>query len=103
MSEEILAELGDGGSVDRLQPGGGYSAIVAPPGVYLAGPDPDTEGLIAADLDFDLIADAKMIVDSAGHYARPDVVRLVLDRGRPRPLVVEDASDDHPNDEAAPE
>ena len=78
--------------MERLKPGGGFSSIVAPPGVYLAGPERDREMLIYADLDFDRIVDAKMIVDSAGHYARPDVVRLVLRRGRLAPLVVHEAT-----------
>jgi aliphatic nitrilase len=86
LTEEILAALGSGGSVGRLRPGGGYSAIVAPTGRFLAGPVEDQETILYADCDFGLIADMKMIVDSAGHYARPDVVRLVLNRAAQRPL-----------------
>lgn len=78
LTEEIIASLGTGGSVGRLKPGGGYSAIVAPSGRFLAGPVEDKETILYADCDFSLIADMKMIVDSAGHYARPDVVRLVV-------------------------
>lgn len=81
LTEEIIAALGRRGSVERLRPGGGYSAIVAPAGKFLAGPVEDKETILYADLDFDAIADMKMIVDSAGHYARPDVARLLLRRG----------------------
>jgi nitrilase len=93
MTQEILDTLGKGGSVERLQPGGGFSAIVGPPGVYLAGPERDRETLIYAELDFDQIADMKMIVDSSGHYARPDVARLVIKRGHLSPLVIEDGEE----------
>jgi len=86
LTEEIIAALGSGGSVGRLKPGGGYSAIVAPTGRFLAGPVEDQETILYADCDFGLIADMKMIVDSAGHYARPDVVRLVVNRAAQRPL-----------------
>lgn len=91
LTEEIIQGLGQGGSVGRLKPGGGYSAIVAPGGKFLAGPVEDKETILYADLDFAAIADMKMIVDSAGHYARPDVVRLLLNRAPQRPLETTEA------------
>jgi nitrilase len=69
---------------ERLALGGGNSAIVAPRGDYLAGPARDGEQLLYADLDFARIDALKAIVDSAGHYARPEVVRLWLDRSAKR-------------------
>ncbi len=92
LTEEIVAALG-AGAAGRLKPGGGYSAILGPRGDFLAGPIQSEEGLIYAELDFDRIADIKMVVDSAGHYARPDVVRLHLDCRPQRPLVIEGASE----------
>lgn len=88
LTEEIIRALGRGGSVERLKPGGGYSAILAPSGKFLAGPVEDKETILYADLDFDAIADLKMIVDSAGHYARPDVARLLLSRIPQTPLEI---------------
>jgi nitrilase len=87
MTDEIIAALGDGGSMAGLAPGGGYSAIVSPRGRYLAEPVEDGERLIVAELDFDQITDMKMIIDSCGHYARPDVVRLLLNRTPQRTLI----------------
>lgn len=88
LSEEILSMLSKNGSIGQLKPGGGYSAIVAPGGEFLAGPEEEEEKILYAELDFDKIADLKMIVDSAGHYARPDVVRLLLNKGSPQPMEI---------------
>jgi nitrilase len=89
LTAEILAALGDAGSAHKLQPGGGYSAILTPRGDFLAGPAREGETILYADLDPALIDRAKTVVDSAGHYARPDVVSLHLRGGRQRPLVIE--------------
>jgi nitrilase len=72
---------------DALEPGGGHSAIIAPRGDYLAGPALDGEQLLYAELDLQLIDSLKAIVDSAGHYARPDVVQLKLNRTPQLPLI----------------
>jgi nitrilase len=88
VTSEILAALGSGGSVAKLQPGGGYTAIVTPRGDFLAGPARDGETILYADLDPVLIDKAKSIVDTVGHYARPDVVTLHLHQDARTPLVI---------------
>ncbi len=44
--------------------------------------------MVVADLDLQEITRRKLRMDSVGHYARPDVTRLLLD-SRPRPIVEE--------------
>jgi nitrilase len=64
-----------------LAPGGGYARIFGPDGSLLHEPlAPDAEGIVYADLDLGLISLAKAAADPAGHYSRPDVTRLLLNK-----------------------
>jgi nitrilase len=56
--------------------GRGGSAIVGPDGEYLAGPLWDEEGILFADLEPDQLFAERQRFDPAGHYSRPDVLRL---------------------------
>lgn len=62
-----------------LPVGGGCSMIFAPDGRPIGEPIPhDQEGLVYADIDIGMTFFAKAAADPAGHYARPDVARLLL-------------------------
>jgi nitrilase len=68
--------------------GGGFSMIFGPDGRPLCEHLPeDQEGLLYADISLPMISVAKAAADPVGHYSRPDVVRLMLDRSRRRPVV----------------
>ena len=58
---------------------GGGSCIVDPAGRVLAGPARGDEAILTADLDLDEIARGTFDLDVVGHYARPDVFRLLVD------------------------
>lgn len=71
----------DEGKRQMLLEGGGFARIYGPDGRLLHEPLPEqVEGLVYADIDLGLISLAKAVADPAGHYARPDVTRLVLDK-----------------------
>jgi nitrilase len=58
----------------------GGSAIVDPLGNYLAEPVWGKEEMIIADLDMKQIAYSQFDFDPVGHYARPDVFKLVVNK-----------------------
>lgn len=69
----------------------GGSCIVNPLGRVLAGPNFEGECILTAELDMDDIARGKYDFDVAGHYARPDVFRLLVNEA-PMPAVSKDAA-----------
>jgi aliphatic nitrilase len=71
----------------------GGSAIIAPNGSYLAGPVYDDETIIYGEIDLAKVALAKREVDVAGHYARPDVARLLFDDTARAPLTTAPLAD----------
>jgi len=61
----------------------GGSAIYAPDGRCVAGPLLDGEGMLLADLDLEETTLGLFDFDAVGHYARPDLFRLIV-QGRPQ-------------------
>jgi len=60
----------------------GGSCIAGPDGEWLLEPQAETEALFNADLELNMIRRERQNFDPAGHYARPDVTRLTVDRSR---------------------
>eukprot|EP00268_Persea_americana_P026415 TRINITY_DN2583_c0_g1_i6.p1 TRINITY_DN2583_c0_g1~~TRINITY_DN2583_c0_g1_i6.p1 ORF type:complete len:308 (-),score=59.42 TRINITY_DN2583_c0_g1_i6:232-1155(-) len=75
--EYMFGGLDDDYSPDSVVCSGG-SVIISPSGAVLAGPNYEGEALISADLDFGEIVRSKFDFDVVGHYARPDVLSLIV-------------------------
>ncbi len=68
----------------------GGSAIAGPDGEWIVEPIVNKEGIFTAELDFNRVLEERQNFDPSGHYSRPDVTKLVLNRNRQSIIEEED-------------
>ena len=76
-------------SADAVMANGG-SCVADPDGQWVLEPVVGDERLSIVDVDHTRVLEARQSLDVVGHYSRPDVTRLVVDRRRQSTLHLED-------------
>lgn len=64
----------------------GDSVVIAPGGEIVMGPVHQEAGIFYCPIDLEKVAIARRALDVAGHYARPDIFTLQVDRRRQSPI-----------------
>ncbi len=100
LTEEQIAQLHPDPKLQKALRDGCMTCIVSPEGRHLAEPLTAGEGILIADLDMKLITKRKRMMDSVGHYARPELLHLVHDT---RPAETRVAFEPAPHPSAHPD
>jgi len=86
LTEEQIAKISPDEKLRKALRGGCMTAIISPEGAHVVPPLTQGEGILIADLDMGLIVKRKRMMDSVGHYARPELLKLVLDNRPAQPM-----------------
>ena len=77
----------------------GGSCLAGPDGEWIIEPIVEEEGLFTAEISHQFVREERHNFDPAGHYGRPDVTRLVVNRGRQSLLEITTDNEGFPDED----
>ena len=91
--EQIPADIPHAAEIIEKSPealANGGSCVANPDGSWLLPPQANTEGLFTVEIDHERVKQERQNFDPSGHYSRPDVTQLTVNRKRQSVLKIED-------------
>jgi len=98
VDEDVIRKLAPSAESERFLRDAdccGGSVIVAPNSKIIAGPMGAEEGILYAECNLDIGINMKLRHDFAGHYNRPDIFQLQVNRGTPHIYTVVGVDEQH--------
>ncbi len=100
LTEEQIASIHPDPKLQKGLRDGCMTCIITPEGRHVVPPLTSGEGILIADLDMRLINKRKRMMDSVGHYARPELLHLVHNT-RPAQALMQDGMSHAGHEDAA--
>ncbi len=85
---EQVQEITTDPAMQKVLDKGCFTAIISPEGVIISDVLTEGEGIVYADMDMSLITKRKRMMDAVGHYSRPELLSLLIDK-EPKSLLQE--------------
>ena len=86
LTDEQISSVTEDSTLQKGLRDGCMTCIISPEGRHVVPPLTEGEGILIADLDMKLITKRKRMMDSVGHYARPELLHLVHDTRPTQPV-----------------
>ncbi|MDP5218521.1 Nit6803 family nitriliase [Ruegeria sp. 2205SS24-7] len=86
LTEEQITSISDDPKLQKGLRDGCMTCIISPEGRHVVPPLTEGEGILIGDLDMKLVTKRKRMMDSVGHYARPELLHLVHDARPAQPV-----------------
>lgn len=86
LTEEQIASVTPDPKLQKGLRDGCMTCIITPEGRHVVPPLTEGEGILIADLDMALVTKRKRMMDSVGHYSRPELLHLVHDMRPANPV-----------------
>ncbi|MEP3638813.1 MAG: Nit6803 family nitrilase [Paracoccaceae bacterium] len=86
LTQDQIDSISDDPKLQKGLQGGCMTCIISPEGRHVVPPLTKGEGILIAGLDMRLVTKRKRMMDSVGHYARPELLHLVHDARTAQPV-----------------